>query len=101
MLIGIDGFAQNQKLVLNNSYISFTVPEKDLLPESIAYDATNGDFYIGSTRKGKIVKVSKDGTISDFVQSKQDGLWMIIGMKIDSERRILWVCSSGGDNLVE
>ncbi len=84
---------------LNNSHIAFTIPEKDLLPESIAYDSIKNEFYIGSTRKGKIIKVSKDGSQRDFILPKQDGLWMIIGMKIDPERRHLWVCSSGGDNL--
>ncbi len=84
---------------LNTSHIAFTVPEKDLLPESIAYDSIKNEFYIGSTRKGKIIKISKDGSHQDFISSKQEGLWMIIGIKVDAERRILWVCSSGGDNL--
>ncbi|GAA4275157.1 SMP-30/gluconolactonase/LRE family protein [Aquimarina gracilis] len=86
---------------LNNSDIAFTIPEKDLLPESIAYDSINKEFYIGSTRKGKIVKVLENGIHQDFILSKQDGLWMVIGIKIDVKRRHLWVCSSGGDNLEE
>ncbi|MEW7289286.1 SMP-30/gluconolactonase/LRE family protein [Aquimarina sp. 2304DJ70-9] len=84
---------------LNTSHIAFTIPEKDLLPESIAYDSIKNEFYIGSTRKGKVIKISKDGSHNDFISSKQEGLWMIIGIKIDAKRRILWVCSSGGDNL--
>jgi len=84
---------------LNNSHIAFTVPEKDLLPESIAYDSIKNEFYIGSTRKGKIIKISKDGSLKDFILPKQEGLWMIIGIKADTKRRKLWVCSSGGDNL--
>lgn len=84
---------------LNNSHIAFTIPEKDVLPESIAYDSIKNEFYIGSTRKGKIIKVSKNGEHEDFILRKQDGLWMVIGIKIDSKRRHLWVCSSGGDNL--
>jgi len=85
---------------INNSFISFTVNEKDLLPESIAYDPVKENFFMGSTRKGKIVKVSKDGNVSDFINSKQDGLWMVVGMKADIKRRVLWICSTGGDNLV-
>lgn len=84
---------------LNNSHIAFTIPEKDLLPESIAYDSIKNEFYIGSTRKGKIIKVTKDGSQVDFIRPKQDGLWMIVGIKVDPKRRNLWVCSSGGDNL--
>ncbi len=92
--------SQEEKAV-NNSSIAFTVNEKDLLPESIAYDEATHNFYITSTRKGKIVKVSKDGKAEDYITSKQDGLWMAIGLQIDSKRRLLWVCSTGGDNLID
>ncbi len=85
---------------LNNSHIAFTIPEKDVLPESIAYDSIKNEFYIGSTRKGKVIKVSKDGLQKNFILPKQEGLWMIVGIKTDAKRRNLWVCSSGGDNLV-
>ncbi|WP_273565843.1 hypothetical protein [Maribacter halichondriae] len=79
--IQVDMNAQSEKTRINNSYTSFSIPEKDLLPESIAYDSANGDFYMGSTRKGKIIKVSKNGAISDFIHPKQDGLWMVVGLK--------------------
>lgn len=85
---------------VNNSYISFTLREKDLLPENIAYDKVEGASYIGSTRKGKIIKVDGKGNESDFTSPRQDGLWQVIGMKVDEKRRILWVCSSLGENLV-
>lgn len=86
---------------INTSSIAFTLSEKDLLPESIAYDPQERAFYISSTRKGKVVKVDSEGNVSDFITSRKHGLWMTIGMKIDAQRRILWVCSSGGDNLVD
>ncbi|MCK8523110.1 SMP-30/gluconolactonase/LRE family protein [Aquimarina sp. D1M17] len=91
--------AQEQPNIINNSNIAFTVAEKDLLPESIAYDTLKNQFYIGSTRKGKIIRVLPNGTHENFILPKQYGLWMIIGMEIDVERRHLWVCSSGGSNL--
>ncbi|MEP5612242.1 MAG: SMP-30/gluconolactonase/LRE family protein [Cyclobacteriaceae bacterium] len=85
---------------VNNSFVAFTIPEKDLLPESIAYDSKEKAFYISSTRKGKVIKVDAEGNVTDFITSKKNGLWMTIGMKVDSKRRHLWVCSSGGENLV-
>ena len=91
-------FGQSQPL--NNSFVAFTVQEKDLLPENIAYDKKEEAFYIGSTRKGKIIKIFKNGDQEVFLESGRYGQWMIIGMKIDPERRILWACSSGGGNLV-
>ena len=95
----LDLTAQSPKTVINTSHIAFTIPEKDLLPESMAYDAIKNEFYVGSTRKGKIIRVQKDGSRQVFVAPKQEGLWMVIGIKVDAQRRHLWVCSSGGDNL--
>ena len=85
---------------INNSLIAFTLAEKDLLPESLAYDPQDGSFYIGSTRKGKVIRRFPDGTESDFISARKDGLLMIIGLKIDASRRHLWLCTSGGDNLI-
>ncbi len=85
---------------LNRSFIAFTIPEKDLLPENVAFDPVEEAFYVGSTRKGKIVKVDRQKRVTDFTAPRQDGLWQVIGMKVDSVRRILWVCSSMGDNLI-
>ncbi|MCI0390862.1 MAG: SMP-30/gluconolactonase/LRE family protein, partial [Acidobacteria bacterium] len=89
-----------ERIPIKRSFIAFTIPEKDLLPESVAYDPVEQAFYVGSTRKGKIVKVDKQGKITDFFAPRQDGLWMVIGIKIDVARRVLWVNSSYGDNLI-
>lgn len=86
---------------VNHSLIAFTLPEKDLLPENVAYDPLEQAFYVGSTRKGKVVKVDKQGKVTDFIAPRQDGLWMVIGMKVDAARRALWVNSSYGDNLID
>ncbi|REJ78740.1 MAG: hypothetical protein DWQ47_04650 [Acidobacteria bacterium] len=93
--------AQAQETVppVINSYISFSLPEKDLLPENVAYDPVEETFYVGSTRKGKIVRF-KDGEHSVFATREEHGLWQVIGMKVDAKRRLLWVCSSSGENLV-
>ena len=95
------GFSQDSSSPINHSYIAFSIPEKDLLPENIAFDQLTGSFFIGSTRKGKIIRIDEEGHQSTFISSKQDGLWMIIGMKTDAKNRWLWVCSSGGDNLID
>ncbi|HNP17536.1 MAG TPA: hypothetical protein PKL31_03790 [Fulvivirga sp.] len=90
-------FAQDY---LNNSFVAFTIPEKDLLPENIAFNPVDNSFYIGSTRKGKVIKMGANGNQSTFIEGSTWGLWMIIGMKVDADRNALWVCSSGGDNLI-
>jgi hypothetical protein len=81
---------------LNNSQLAFTVPEKDLIPEGMAYDPVEQDFYVSSIHKCKIIKIDKHKKIYDFVESRQDGLVSVLGMKVDVERRFLWVVSSYG-----
>ncbi|MEO9484739.1 MAG: SMP-30/gluconolactonase/LRE family protein [Ekhidna sp.] len=83
-----------------NSSVAFTISERDLLPESVGYDDQTKTFYVGSTRKGTIVKIDKEGKQSTFIESGAFGQWMIIGIKVDSERNELWFCSSGGGNLI-
>ncbi len=83
----------------HKSTVAFFLQEKDLLPESVAYDSKDGSFYVGSVRKGKIVRRDKNGNESDFIQPRQDGLWAVIGIKTHETRRILWVCSFEGSAL--
>ncbi|HET6347977.1 MAG TPA: SMP-30/gluconolactonase/LRE family protein [Candidatus Krumholzibacteria bacterium] len=83
----------------HTSDVAFFLHEKDLLPESVAFDPKDGSFYVGSTRKGKIVRVDRNGNESDFVGPRQDGLWSVIGIKIQPTRRMLWACSFDGDGL--
>jgi sugar lactone lactonase YvrE len=70
-----------------------TIPEPDLIPEGIAYDAATRTLYVSSIRKRKIVALSPEGKARDFVASGQDGLWSVLGMKIDGESRTLLACS--------
>ena len=83
----------------HESQLAFYLAEKDLLPESVAFDPKDGSFYVGSTRKGKIVRVDAKGAARDFIAPRQDGLWMVIGIKVHPTRRTLWACSFDGSNL--
>src|SRR5690242_824191 len=86
--------------VVSHSSIAFTLKEKDLLPENLAYDPQSGDFFVGSTRKGKILRVTPGCQERDFVTARAYGLWQVIGLKADPKRRVLWALSSDGGNLV-
>lgn len=81
------------------SATAFTIPEKDLIPEGIAYDPGEKAFYLSSLRKRKIVRITpgtagRRDVIEDFTAEGQDGLYCVLGMKVDPERRILWAISS-------
>jgi sugar lactone lactonase YvrE len=69
---------------------AFAIPEPDLIPEGIAYDSASGRFFLGSIHKRKIVAVSPEGAVTDFVPSGRDGLGMVLGVRVDAGRRLLW-----------
>jgi sugar lactone lactonase YvrE len=85
---------------VNHSTIAFALEEKDWLPENLAYDPKRGAFLVGSTRYGAIRGMRPGCSEWDFETARAHGLWQVIGMKADAERRVLWVASSDGDNLV-
>jgi uncharacterized protein (TIGR02246 family) len=88
--------AKAHRKAVNRSKVAFKLPEKDLIPEGIAHDPKTGAFFVGSLAKNKIVRVDKAGKASDFKTSGQDGLWAVIGMKVDPAIRTLWACSAEG-----
>jgi sugar lactone lactonase YvrE len=77
-----------------HSKVAFRIVESDLVPEGIAFDPTQKAFYLGSIHKRKIVKVSRNGAVRDFVSSGQDGLHQVLGMKVHPQSRTLWVLSN-------
>jgi tetratricopeptide (TPR) repeat protein len=91
---GIYQRIQEIRRPINSSKIAFTIPEKDLMPESIAYDPIGEIFFVGSSYRRKIISIDKTGVQKDFAAENQDGLWSVWGMKVDSDRRVLWVASS-------
>ena len=93
---GIKKQIEEKTRPLNNSSIAFSIHEKDLIPEGMAYDPVDKAFYIGSLEKCKIMKIDKQGRISDFTEPRQDGLVSVLGMKVDAKRRILWAVTSYG-----
>ncbi len=76
---------------------AFTLSEKDLIPEGIAWDPGSRTLFVGSLAKNKIVAIAPDGRVRDFVPSGRDGLHMVLGLKVDAPRKSLWVCSAEAD----
>ncbi|HEX8068747.1 MAG TPA: L-dopachrome tautomerase-related protein [Pyrinomonadaceae bacterium] len=72
---------------------AFTLAEKGLVTEGLAYDPVTATFYVGSIYRRKIVSVDARGAAKDFADERA-GLWSVLGMKVDARRRRLWVTSS-------
>jgi sugar lactone lactonase YvrE len=79
---------------IHTSALAFRVAEKDLVPEGIAAMPDGSAFFIGSLAKKKIVRVALDGSARDFVPSGRDGLWAVLGLRVDPKRRLLWAASA-------
>jgi sugar lactone lactonase YvrE len=78
---------------------AFVLAERDLLPESLAFDPATGSFYIGSMHRRKIVRRDSDGRVTDWAGPTQ-GLWSILGIKLDPRSGELWANSCNmGDEL--
>ncbi|MEK6333675.1 MAG: hypothetical protein AABM67_01925 [Acidobacteriota bacterium] len=88
----VERFENNAKPV-GHSTTAFTIHEKGLVPEGIAYDPWQKTFYLGSVYKRKIVSINGAGDVKDF-SSDADGLWSVMGMRVDPVRRVLWVCTA-------
>lgn len=100
-LKGLQGMTDFEKLkafqaALNKPVIhsdtAFIIYDRTLHPEGIA--VSNNILYATSIRKNKIIKVSADGKMSDFIQSGQDGIPSVMGVRIDEKRKTLWACAS-------
>jgi len=82
------------KTPVGTETIAFRLPEKDFIPEGIAWDAGTRTFLVSSIYLRKVVRVGRDGAVRDLVQAGQDGLWSALGIDVDPGRRTLWVCST-------
>ncbi|HEY1250428.1 MAG TPA: hypothetical protein VGH97_04515 [Thermoanaerobaculia bacterium] len=84
--------AVRQERITSGAVPAFTIPEKALAPEGVAYDPVTKAFFVASVNKGKIVRIGPDGKASDFVAAGS-GLRSPLGMGVDAKRRTLWVAS--------
>ena len=86
-------FAEN-RTPTSHSEPAFTVHEKGLVPEGLAYDPNTKTFFLGSVYRRKIVAVNAANEARNFSRDS-DGLWSVMGMKVDATRRLLWGCTAG------
>jgi hypothetical protein len=79
---------------ITGSRVAFEVEERDFWPEGLAHDPRTGAWYLGSVRHGKIIRVIPGGTTDELVHPRQDGLWGVFGMRVDTAKNTLWVTSA-------
>ncbi|HVR41408.1 MAG TPA: hypothetical protein VMU84_20095 [Thermoanaerobaculia bacterium] len=85
-----------RKQRISTSSVAFRIPHKDLITESIVYDAKTRSFFISAVHKRKILRRDARGKLHDFIT---DGIWGANGLGIDDKRRILYASSSAYDSV--
>lgn len=80
----------------NNSQLTFQLSDPTLIPEGVAIHPASGRFYLGSLAQDKVVQYHQDEGEKNFTESGQDGLWSVLGMKVDPTGKELWLCSATG-----
>jgi sugar lactone lactonase YvrE len=79
--------------ITSGAVVAFTIPEKGLVPEGVAYDPVTKSFFVSSIRKRKVFRIDSAGKVSVFVAPRTGGLRTAAGIGIDAKRRSLWVAS--------
>ena len=99
-LIGTDAFDGVQDRIGGNrsahgdASASFTVNNPLLIPEGMAYDPVTQSFFLSSIRERRVVRVDASGQVSNFTTDSADDLYCGLGMKVDAERRHLWLVTA-------
>jgi hypothetical protein len=91
-------FEQNRTPVVKST-TAFTIHEKGLITEGIAYDPVDESFFISSVHKRKILSIGKSGEVATLA-TEHDGLFSALGMKVDTNRRHLWITSTAFPQMI-
>lgn len=83
-----------KRVPVGTATVAFRLPERDFVPEAVAWDAGTKSFLVSSVHRRKVVRVGKDGIARELVPEGRDGLGSALGIEVDAPRRILYVCSS-------
>lgn len=73
-----------------------TVAVPGLMPEGIEFDATRGQFLLGSISEGTVSVAADDGTLTTLVES--ENLANVVGIQVDAERNRLLVATTDGQS---
>ena len=85
--------ALRKERISSGAVVGFTIAEKGLVPEGVAYDPVTTSFFVSSIRKRKVFRIDPSGKISVFVAPREGGLRTAAGIGVDPKRRSLWVAS--------
>ena len=74
---------------LSPSKVAFTISDPEIVATGVVVDAKTGDTFVGSVRERKILRRTKRGFISDFIQQGQDGFMSADSLAVERPRGLL------------
>lgn len=89
----IETLLKRNLAAVNSSRRAFTIADKELITEGVAYDPVDRRFFVGSIHKGKILAIDANKKVTEF-SSVNDGLWSVSGIAVDATRRVLWATTT-------
>lgn len=75
------------------SQVAFRIADAGLFPEGISC-ARDGNCYVASVHRRKVVRIGKGGAAKDFVPSARDGLLGALATAVSADGRLVWVTSA-------
>lgn len=90
----VETAAAEQARVIGIASEAFEVPDDRTMPESMAFDAAESRFIIGSTYLRKLIEYRVGRGFSDFGDSSSGNLLQALGVKLDESKRLLYVCTA-------
>ena len=82
---------------VNESHVAFTATDKDIFPEGLEYDAAKDLFYLSSLYHPRILKISHEGRMDDFVSPSRYTLLPVLGIRMDPSDGSVWSNSADED----
>jgi sugar lactone lactonase YvrE len=75
------------------AHVAMTLADQGLRPEGIAYDDDHQALFVGSVARRKIVRITSDGEVHDFVPSGT-GIYAVLGVRVDAAHGLLWAATA-------
>lgn len=64
-------------------------------PEAVDHDAQTGSYYLGSVRRGTVVRIDSLGRARELWPRDSMRAGAVLGVRVDAPRRALWITTSG------
>jgi sugar lactone lactonase YvrE len=78
-----------------HSTIVATLADSTFWPEGVDYDARTRRYYVASVRHRTVAEIGADGASRELWARGTPGIGAVLGVRVDTARRVLWVTTSG------